>query len=122
MHLLHNLMDGVKRVGPVHSSWMFAYERFNGWLHRRVMNHRHPEATLMETYRVGSYNAVCNSYSWMFAYERFNGWLHRRVMNHRHPEATLMETYRVGSYNAVCNSYCNYIMSARDVPTLNHKA
>ncbi len=46
-------MDGVKRFGPLHATWMYTYERFNCWLHRRVMNRRHPEATLMETYRVG---------------------------------------------------------------------
>ena len=26
---------------------MYAYERFNSWLHRRVMNRRYPESTLM---------------------------------------------------------------------------
>ena len=52
MHLLHHVADGVRNFGPVYGSWMFSYERFNSWLHRRVMNRRFPEATLMETYRV----------------------------------------------------------------------
>jgi hypothetical protein len=52
MHLLRHVADGIGHFGPVYGSWMFAYERFNSWLHRRVMNRRFPEATLMETYRV----------------------------------------------------------------------
>ena len=52
MHLLRHIVDGMKVFGPVYATWMFAYERFNSWLHRRVMNRRFPEATLMETYRV----------------------------------------------------------------------
>ena len=52
MHLLRHVVDGIRSFGPVYGSWMFAYERFNSWLHRRVMNRRFPEATLMETYRV----------------------------------------------------------------------
>ena len=53
MHLIRHIFDGIQHFGPVYASWMFAYERFNSWLHRRVMNQRYPEATLMETYRVG---------------------------------------------------------------------
>ena len=49
MHLIRHIFDGVKHSGSVYASWMFAYERFNSWLHRRVMNRRYPEATLMET-------------------------------------------------------------------------
>ena len=52
MHLLRHIVDGMKVYGPVYATWMYAYERFNSWLHRRVMNRRFPEATLMETYRV----------------------------------------------------------------------
>ena len=51
--MIHHLVDGVKEFGPTHSTWMYAYERFNSWLHRRVMNRRYPESTLMETYAVG---------------------------------------------------------------------
>ena len=52
LHLLRHVVSGMKRFGPIYGSWMYGYERFNSWLHRRVMNRRFPEATLMETYRV----------------------------------------------------------------------
>ncbi len=52
MHLMHHLVEGIKAHGPLYGTWMFPYERFNSWLHRRVMNRSRPEATLMETYRV----------------------------------------------------------------------
>ena len=52
-HLIHHLLDGVKEFGPTHSTWMYAYQRFNRWLYRRVMNRCYPESTLMETYAVG---------------------------------------------------------------------
>ncbi len=52
MHLLRHIVDGMKAFGPVYGTWMYAYERFNSWLHRRVLNRRFPEATFMETYRV----------------------------------------------------------------------
>ena len=43
---MRHVVDGIRSFGPVYGSWMFAYERFNSWLHRRVMNRR------LETYRV----------------------------------------------------------------------
>ena len=52
MHLLHHLVDGIRMNGPLSSTWMFPFERFNSWLHRRVMNRSRLEATMMETYRV----------------------------------------------------------------------
>ena len=52
MHLLHHIVDGIRRFGPVYSTWMFPYERFNSWMCRRALNRAHPEATVMETYRV----------------------------------------------------------------------
>ena len=56
MHILRHIIDGMDHFGPVHGTWMFAYERFNSWLHRRTLNRRYPEATLMETYH------ACYSY------------------------------------------------------------
>ena len=52
MHLIRHIVDGMQQFGPVYATWMYGYERFNSWLHRRVTNRRYPEATLMETYRV----------------------------------------------------------------------
>ena len=67
MHLLHHIVDSIELYGPVYSTWMFAYERFNSWITRRVKNRRHPEATVMETYRVGYHFIVsvsnCNQYN-----------------------------------------------------------
>ena len=53
MHLLHHIVEGIELFGPVYSTWMFAYERFNSWITRRITNRRYPESTVMETYRVG---------------------------------------------------------------------
>ena len=50
-HLLHHIPEGMQRFGPVHSTWMYAYQMFNSWMGRRAMN-RLPEATIMATYRV----------------------------------------------------------------------
>ena len=49
MHLIRHIVDGMQQFGPVYATWMYGYERFNSWLHRRVTNRRYPEATLMET-------------------------------------------------------------------------
>ena len=56
MHILRHIVDGMHHFGPVRGTWMFAYEGFNSWLHRRVLNRRYPEATLMETYHVCELN------------------------------------------------------------------
>ncbi|XP_065893669.1 uncharacterized protein [Dysidea avara] len=49
-HLLHHVVDGIERFGPVYSTWMYPYERFNSWLSRRALNQFRSEATIMETY------------------------------------------------------------------------
>ena len=45
-------LQGIQKFGPVHSTWMFPYERFNSWLCRRAMSRKHPEATILRTYQV----------------------------------------------------------------------
>ena len=55
MHLIHHLVDGVKQDGPVYGWWMYPYERFNSWICRRALNRYHPEAIVIETYRVNTY-------------------------------------------------------------------
>ena len=52
MHLLHHIPEGLSKYGPVYGTWMWQYERFNSWICRRVLNRQHPEATVLETYRV----------------------------------------------------------------------
>lgn len=51
-HLLHHIVDGLMWFGPVYSTWMYSFERFNSWLCKRALNRFRPEATVMETYRV----------------------------------------------------------------------
>lgn len=51
-HILHHLPEGIEKFGPVHGTWMFAYETFNSWLCRRALGRKHPEATILRTYRV----------------------------------------------------------------------
>lgn len=58
VHMLHHVVKGIQQQGPVHSWSMYVYERFNSWISQRVMNRLHPEATVMETYRVS-----CNTFS-----------------------------------------------------------
>ena len=59
-HILQHIPEGIGQFGPVHSTWMFAYERFNSWLCRRALNRRHPKATILRTYQVmiSSFHAV----------------------------------------------------------------
>jgi len=51
-HLLHHVVNGIRQFGPVYSTWMYPFERFNSWICRRALNRYRPEATIMETYRV----------------------------------------------------------------------
>ena len=69
MHLLHHVIKGVREFGPVYGTWMFAFERFNGWCARRALNKRHPEATIVETYLVNqlfTYYIVCTGIGGIF--------------------------------------------------------
>ena len=38
MHILHHIMDGIRRYGPVYTTWMC----------RRALNRAHPEATILK--------------------------------------------------------------------------
>ena len=52
LHLLHHLPAFIRRFGPMYEFWMYPMERFNNWIKNRVLNRRHPEATVLETYRL----------------------------------------------------------------------
>lgn len=54
MHIIRHVLPGIILHGPVHSWSMYVYERMNSWICRRVRNRCHPEATVMETYRVST--------------------------------------------------------------------
>ena len=49
-HILHHVIDGIRRFGPIYGTWMFAFERFNSWICKRALNMSHPENTAIETY------------------------------------------------------------------------
>lgn len=51
-HLLHHMVDTLKRCGPVYGTWMYAFERFNSWICQRALNMRYPESTVIETYLI----------------------------------------------------------------------
>ena len=51
-HLLQHLPFFVGCYGPIYGFWMYPYERFNSWIARRVTSRRHPESTVVETYRL----------------------------------------------------------------------
>ena len=54
MHIILHVLPGIILHGPVHSWSMYVYERMNSWICQRVTNQCHPEATVMETYRVST--------------------------------------------------------------------
>lgn len=51
-HLLVHLSEQMKEFGPAHSTWLYAYERFNNWLTSKIKRRSMPEVAVMETYRV----------------------------------------------------------------------
>ena len=58
MHMVCHIARGIASHGPVDSWWMYVYERMNSWICGRVTNRRHPEANVMETYRVSGISVV----------------------------------------------------------------
>ena len=51
-HILHHVVSGIKRYGPVYGTWMYVFERFDSWICKRALNMKYPEATVMETFIV----------------------------------------------------------------------
>ena len=51
-HLLHHMPMFIRRFGPAYSFWMYPMERFNSWIAARITNRRHPETTVLESYRL----------------------------------------------------------------------
>lgn len=66
MHMVRHIARGIASHGPVHSWWMYVYERMNSWICRRVTNRRHPEANVMETYRVSGDKLSCCAYMYLY--------------------------------------------------------
>ncbi|XP_066929289.1 uncharacterized protein [Clytia hemisphaerica] len=53
-HLLLHIAEGLID-GPIHTKWMFYFERFNSYIKRRVMSRSNPEACVMKTYRINDW-------------------------------------------------------------------
>ena len=52
-HLLHHIVpSSIKWFGPIYGTWMYAFERFNSFICKRILNKRFPENAAIETYRV----------------------------------------------------------------------
>lgn len=50
-HLFHHMPMFLRRFGPAYGFWMYPMERFNRWICARITNRRHPESTVLESYR-----------------------------------------------------------------------
>ena len=48
-HLLQHIISKMKDNGPLYAFWMYAFERMNSWITRRVMNRAKIEECVMET-------------------------------------------------------------------------
>uniref|UniRef100_A0A7M5XM43 DUF4218 domain-containing protein n=1 Tax=Clytia hemisphaerica TaxID=252671 RepID=A0A7M5XM43_9CNID len=51
-HILVHLASKIRDNGPLYAFWMFAFERMNSWITRRVMNRSKMEECVMETVQV----------------------------------------------------------------------
>ena len=49
-HILHHVIDGIRRFGPIYGTWMFVFVRFNSWICKRALYRSHPENSAIETY------------------------------------------------------------------------
>ena len=54
-HLLLHEVKTLENFGPVHSRWMFYFERLNSFITRRVMNRKCPESTAMRTIQIADF-------------------------------------------------------------------
>jgi hypothetical protein len=52
MHLLHHVVEGIEKFGPLRLRWAFPYERALCWVSRQSLNKKHPEVTILQTYAV----------------------------------------------------------------------
>ncbi|KAI8490598.1 hypothetical protein Bbelb_318660 [Branchiostoma belcheri] len=52
VHWVSHITPYISEYGPSKTYWMFLYERMNSFLSARVKNRQHPEATVVESYRI----------------------------------------------------------------------
>ncbi|XP_066913307.1 uncharacterized protein [Clytia hemisphaerica] len=58
-HVLNHFANSMRRFGPLYSSWMYAFERFNSWITRRCNNKAHMESSVMDTYQLFDWVVFC---------------------------------------------------------------
>ncbi|XP_066922336.1 uncharacterized protein [Clytia hemisphaerica] len=51
-HILRHLTTKIRDNGPLYAFWMYAYERMNSWITRRVMSRSKMEECIMETVQI----------------------------------------------------------------------
>lgn len=44
-----HIVSGIRKYGPIYSTWMYMFESFNSWICKRALNMRYPEASVIET-------------------------------------------------------------------------
>ncbi|XP_050402379.1 uncharacterized protein LOC126818822 [Patella vulgata] len=49
-HFIHHIVPDIKKYGPIYSTWMYVFERFNSWICKRALNMQYPEVSAIETY------------------------------------------------------------------------
>ena len=52
MHIFNHYINKIRDNGPLYAFWMFAQERLNSWITRRVLNRAKMEECVMETVQV----------------------------------------------------------------------
>uniref|UniRef100_A0A7M5XLL3 DUF4218 domain-containing protein n=1 Tax=Clytia hemisphaerica TaxID=252671 RepID=A0A7M5XLL3_9CNID len=58
-HILVHLASKIRDNGPLYAFWMFAFERMNSWITRRVMNRSKMEECVMETVQILDWVLFC---------------------------------------------------------------
>ena len=71
LHLLHHVVEGICRLGPVYASWMYCFERFNSWMCQRVKNRANPETNVLQTYRVRNFDSFGYKYACCYALNNY---------------------------------------------------
>ena len=87
-HLLRHIVDGINRFGPIYSTWMFVFERFNSWLCQRCLNKLYPEATCIQTYLIYDWCNYMNMSGKMPPHLEEFGLLKPQSGNDSHPFAS----------------------------------
>ena len=61
-HLMIHIVDQIQALGPLYLHKMWTYERFMSILNRYVLNHAHPEGSMIEGYNTEEVIESCLGY------------------------------------------------------------